>query len=96
MKASDSVAPGRRRRWGRADARRRTGRRLRRPARRRDVHVSRLRRAACDRSRLPDGSSADDGFRHEPDPLHRGAVAAVLRAGGRSRASRARRQEPSR
>ena len=46
MKASDSVAPGRRRRWGRAVARRRTGRRVGRPARRGDVHVSRVPAAA--------------------------------------------------
>ena len=47
MKAGDTAAPGRRRRWGRALLVERTGGRLGRAARRRDVHVSRLSARSC-------------------------------------------------
>ncbi len=89
MKASDSVAPGRRRRWGRAVL---VGGQV-------AVSVVLLvvamfmyrgfRTAARERSRLPDRSPADDELRYEPGALHRRAVAAVLRAGRRARARRA-------
>ena len=62
---------------------------LRRPPRRGDVHVPWIRRTACGWSRVPHGPSADDAFRHDADPLHRRAVAAILRAGGRAGARRA-------
>ena len=93
MKASDSVAPGRRRRWGRTIL---VGGQVigvgRRP-RRRHVHVSSLRRAAVERPRLPDRSPADDGVRPEPGALLGGTVAAVLPAGRRAGACDPRRHE---
>ena len=57
-----------------------------RPAGRRHVHLSRFPRAVGERTRLPDRSPPDDGLRHEPDPVQRGAVGAVLRPGRRTRA----------
>ena len=50
---------------GTRHARRRSGGRVGRAARRRDVHVSRLPRAARERSGLPHRSPADDGVRHD-------------------------------
>ncbi len=89
MKAADSVAPGRRRRWGRAVLVADAGGDLSRPPRRGDVHVPGIRGTARERSRVSHRPSADDEFRHDAAPLHRSAVAAILRTGGRAGACRA-------
>ena len=84
MKAADAVGRGRRRRWGRAVLVAAQVAIVRRPPRGGDVHVPWIRRAACGWSWLPHRPSAHDAFRHQLDPLHRRAVAAVLPAGRRT------------
>ena len=84
MKAADSVAPRRRRRWGRAVLVATQVAISVVLLARGDVHVPWIRRTACGWSRVPHGPSAHDAFRHDADPLHRRAVAAILRAGGRA------------
>ena len=93
MKASDSVAPGRRRRWGRAFL----------VCGQVAVSVVLLvvamfmyrgfRTAARERTRLSDRPPADDEFRPHAGALLGGAVTAILRAGRRARACRARRRQ---
>ena len=78
---------------GTGGAGRRAGCGVGRAARHRDVHVSRLSRAARQRSGLSHRSPVDDGVRHDADALHRGAVTAVLRATGRARPRRTGRHQ---
>ena len=93
MKASDSVAPGRRRRWGRAVL---VGGQVAVSVVLLVVAMFMYRGFGQQLANGPGLShrpSAHDELRSEPGALHRSAVAAVLRAGRRARARRAGRQD---